>query len=45
MYYLPYTDALSPLLFNFVMEYAITRGPREPGRAEIEWDTPAFGLC
>jgi hypothetical protein len=37
-------DALSPLLFNFALEYAISRAPREPGRAEIERDTPAFGL-
>jgi hypothetical protein len=32
------------LLFNFALEYAIRRVTREPGRAEIEWDTPAFGL-
>jgi hypothetical protein len=38
-------DALSPFIFNFALEYAISRGPREPGRAETEQDTPAFGLC
>jgi hypothetical protein len=37
--------ALSPLLFNSALEYTIRGGPREPGRAEIEGDTPAFGLC
>jgi hypothetical protein len=36
-------DALSPLLFNFALEYAI--GPRETGRNETEWDTSASGLC
>jgi hypothetical protein len=38
-------EALSPLLFNFALEYAIREGPGEPGRAEIERDTLAFGLC
>jgi hypothetical protein len=30
-------DALSPLLFNFALEYAIRFG--------IKWDTSAIGLC
>jgi hypothetical protein len=38
-------DALSPLLLNSGLEYAIRGGQREPGRAETEQDTPAFGLC
>jgi hypothetical protein len=33
-------DALSPLLFNSALEYA-----GKPGGTEIEWDTPASGLC
>jgi hypothetical protein len=37
-------DALLPLLFNFALEYTI-RMVQEQGRAEIEWDTPAVGLC
>ena len=31
-------DALSPLLFNFALEYAIRR-------LETKWYTSAFGLC
>jgi hypothetical protein len=42
---LKWGDALSALLFNFALEQAIRGDPREPGRAEIECDTPAFGLC
>jgi hypothetical protein len=34
-------DALSPLLFNFALEYA----PEKPGGTEIKWDTSAVGLC
>jgi hypothetical protein len=37
-------SALSSLFFSLALGYAIRGGPREPGRAEIEWDTPAFGL-
>jgi hypothetical protein len=36
-------DALSPLLFNFSLEYAISRG--KSGGTEIEWDISASGLC
>jgi hypothetical protein len=42
---LKHGDALSPLLFNFALEYAINEAPRETGRAEIEWNTSPFGLC
>jgi hypothetical protein len=35
-------DALSPLLFNFALEYA--EGSGKPGGTEIEWDTSASGL-
>jgi len=35
-------DALSPLLFNFALEYAIRRV--KPGWPEIKWYTSAFGL-
>jgi hypothetical protein len=38
-------DALSPLLFNFALEYAIKEGPGKPGGTEFKWDTPAAGLC
>jgi hypothetical protein len=38
-------DALSPLLFNFALEYDIQRVQECSGRAEIERDMPAFGLC
>jgi hypothetical protein len=38
-------DALSPLLLNFSLEYAIREGPGKSGGTEIEWDTSAFGLC
>jgi hypothetical protein len=34
-------DALSPLLFNFALEYAIRKIQRE---IEIEWDTSASGI-
>jgi hypothetical protein len=32
-------DALSPLLVNFALEYAITEGSGKPGGLEIEWYT------
>jgi hypothetical protein len=35
-------DALSPLLFNFALEYAIRR---VQGRTETECDTSASGPC
>jgi hypothetical protein len=38
-------DALSPLLFNFALEYAIGNDPGESGGIEINWDTSAVGLC
>jgi hypothetical protein len=38
-------DALSPLLFNFALEYTIRKRPGEPEGAEIKWDTSAAGLC
>jgi hypothetical protein len=38
-------DALSPLLFNFALEYDIREGSGKPGGLEIEWYTSASGLC
>ena len=38
-------DALSPLLFNFALEYAIRRISGKPGWFEIKWYTSTFGLC
>jgi hypothetical protein len=38
-------DALSPLLLNFALEYAIRKVQGKPGGTEIEWDTSASGLC
>jgi len=38
-------DALSPLLSNFAVEYAIKEGSGEPGWHEIKWYTPASILC
>jgi hypothetical protein len=35
-------DALSPLLFNFGLDYAIRRVQEE---GQTEWDTSASGLC
>ena len=37
-------DALSPLLCNFDLEYAI-RGLRKAGRLEIKWYTTALGYA
>jgi hypothetical protein len=37
-------DALSPLLFNFALEYAIKEGPGKPGGTETKWETSAAGL-
>jgi len=37
--------ALSPLLFNFALEYAIRRVQSKPGWIEIKWYTSAAGLC
>jgi hypothetical protein len=34
-------EALSPLLFDFALEY----GPREPGGAEIKRNTPTSYFC
>jgi hypothetical protein len=34
-------DALSPLLFNFALQYAIKK--KKAGETEIEWDTSASG--
>jgi hypothetical protein len=40
----PKQDAVSPLLFNFALEYAITKVLRKSGGIEIEWDTSPSGL-
>jgi hypothetical protein len=36
---------LSPLLFNFALEYAVRESTGRPGWTEIKWDTSAAGLC
>jgi hypothetical protein len=41
---LKHGDTLSPLLFNFGLEYAIMR-VQEKQRTEAEWDTSTSGLC
>jgi len=38
-------DALSPLIFNFALEYAIRGGSGKPGWLETKWYTSASGLC
>jgi hypothetical protein len=38
-------DALSPLLFNFALEYAIRKNPRKLNRFGIKWDISAINLC
>jgi hypothetical protein len=37
-------DALSPLLFNFALEYAFKESEGKPGGTETGWDTSASGL-
>ena len=38
-------DALSPMLFNFALEYAIRRVQVKQGWLETKWYTSAAGLC
>ena len=38
-------DALTPLLFNFALEYAIRRVQLKPGWLETKRYTSASGLC
>jgi hypothetical protein len=38
-------DALWPLLFNFALEYAISRVSGKPGWLETKWYTSASDLC
>ena len=37
--------ALSPLLFNFALEYVFSKIQGKPGWLEIKWYTSASGLC
>jgi hypothetical protein len=38
-------DALSQLIFSLPFECTIRRVQENQEGAEIQWDTPAFGLC
>jgi hypothetical protein len=38
-------NALLPLLFNFALEYAINKSPKESDRFGVEWDTSAIAPC
>jgi hypothetical protein len=38
-------DASSPLLFNFTLEYAITKVQEKQVGTKIKWATPAVILC
>jgi hypothetical protein len=42
-----YKENLPPLLFSFVLEYAITnvQGMKEPRGIELEWGAPISGVC
>jgi hypothetical protein len=37
--------ALSPLLFNFALEYAIRKVQKNQIGIRIDWDTSASGVC